>query len=151
MNKIIYRKGNLLDTDCMLIAHGCNAQGVMGSGVAKAIRAKYPDAYNEYKKRYDNQGLNLGDIIPVVIYQHHNKIIINCITQEFYGRDSDKIYVNYTAIEQCMRKINNYYSIGVDCIALPKIGAGLGGGDWNAISDIIERELTNIQPIVYEL
>jgi O-acetyl-ADP-ribose deacetylase (regulator of RNase III) len=149
--KIIYRKGNLLDTDCMLIGHGCNAQGKMNSGVAKAIRSKYPDAYKDYMDRYKKYGLNLGDVIPSVIYKHKNKIIVNCITQEYYGRDPDKIYVSYNAIQQCMKKINHFYASGFDCIGLPKIGAGLGGGAWSKIEEIIERELTNIQPIVYEL
>lgn len=33
---IQYKTGNLLDTPDSYIVHGCNAQGVMGSGVAKA-------------------------------------------------------------------------------------------------------------------
>ena len=36
-------------------------------------------------------------------------------------------------------------------IAMPLIGAGLGGGDWNVISEIIEEESLKFQPVVYEL
>jgi len=41
---------------------------------------------------------------------------------------------------------------GCCTVALPMIGAGLGGGDWNVISDIIETESKKaLQPIVYKL
>jgi len=41
---MIYRQGDLVMAVEPIIIHGCNAKGVMGSGVAKAIRAYYPDA-----------------------------------------------------------------------------------------------------------
>ena len=50
--KIEYRKGDLFQTEIKTIVHGCNAQGVMGSGVAKIIRDKYPKAYDRYVAEY---------------------------------------------------------------------------------------------------
>ena len=38
--KIIYKQGDLLEAEEVVIVHGCNAQGVVGSGVALAIRNK---------------------------------------------------------------------------------------------------------------
>lgn len=38
---IKYIKGSLLDTDAKIIVHGCNCQGVMGSGVAKQLKKNY--------------------------------------------------------------------------------------------------------------
>jgi len=149
--KIEYIKGNILDTDCMLIAHGCNAQGVMGSGVAKVIRGKWPRVYYVYRSRFETIGLKMGEIIPV--YLNSKKWVINCITQKFYGRDPDITYVDYEAVKMCMIDINKKFAKekGYTSIAMPKIGAGLGGGDWNRISEIIETQLTDIQPIVYGL
>ena len=41
-----------------LIIHGVNCQGVMGSGVALAIRNKWPVVYDEYKKhRQGSRGI----------------------------------------------------------------------------------------------
>lgn len=147
--EIIYRKGDLLETDCRLIAHGCNAQGVMGSGVAKAIRAKYPNAYDIYRGVHLDKGLTLGENVLAGI-PGTTTIIVNCITQEFYGRDSSRIYIDYKSIRSCMRNLNTILEM-YDEVAMPKIGAGLGGGDWETISIIIEEELTDLQPIVYEL
>ena len=46
--KIIYKKGNLLDAQTDVIAHQVNCQGVMGSGVAKQIKEKWPDVFKQY-------------------------------------------------------------------------------------------------------
>jgi len=119
---------------------------VMGSGVAKAIRDKYPQAYRDYNDAYNSNGLELGNIIVSV--QNDIKVIHNAITQKNYGRDTEVIYVSYWAIAEVFRKINSW---NIPEIAMPKIGAGLANGDWNVISAIIENTLTKTKPIVYEL
>jgi O-acetyl-ADP-ribose deacetylase (regulator of RNase III) len=155
--KIEYIKGDLFSTNITTIVHGCNAQGVMGSGVAKIIRDAYPKAYDRYRKEYElHQHLKLGDVIPVPCGDRVNdadnfKIIVNAITQDFYGRDGTR-YVSYDAVADSMHKINKFCDVyGITEIAMPQIGAGLGGGDWNVIAAIIESELTDIQPVVYIL
>lgn len=146
--KIEYRQGDLLESgSCNVIAHGCNAQGVMGSGIAKQIRERYPKAYTAYRKEYEERGLFLGDIVSVFIPEQ--KIwILDCITQQNYGRDG-KLYVDYGAIRTCMQKINMF--LYAPCCRLPRIGAGLAGGDWGIIETIIEEEMTRVKPIVYTL
>ena len=44
-----YVKGNLLDSDCDYICHQVNCQGVMGSGIARQIRERWPRVYDGYK------------------------------------------------------------------------------------------------------
>ena len=44
---IHYVKGNLLDSDCDYICHQVNCQGVMGSGIAKQIRERWPEVYKD--------------------------------------------------------------------------------------------------------
>jgi O-acetyl-ADP-ribose deacetylase (regulator of RNase III) len=144
--QIEYRKGDLLQTEVKHLIHGCNSKGVMGSGVAKVLREKYPRAYQDYNDSYNSYGLELGTIIVSV--QDDGKVIHNAITQKDYGRDNSRVYVSYWAIAEVFRKINNW---GIKEIAMPKIGAGLAHGDWNVISAIIENTLIITKPIVYEL
>lgn len=144
--QIEYRKGDLLQTEVKHLIHGCNSKGVMGSGVAKVLREKYPQAYQDYNDVYNSYGLELGAIIVSV--QDDGKIIHNAITQKDYGRRDDRVYVSYWAIAEVFRKINQW---GIKEIAMPKIGAGLANGDWNVISAIIENTLIDTKPIVYEL
>lgn len=146
--KIEYRNGDLLATDTQLILHGCNAKGVMGSGVAKLIRVKWPKAYDDYRTSYDSYGLELGSIIQS--RQPDGKIIINAITQETYGREG--IHVSYWAIANVMRMLDTIHTVReIGEVAMPMVGAGLAGGDWKVIEAIIENTAKNFQPIVYVL
>lgn len=142
--KIIYKTGNLLDATEPAIVHGCNAQGVMGSGVAKAIRDKWPEVYETYRLHHVTRRLWLGSVIRVRTPEF---VILNAITQHQYGRDGSK-YVSYDAVAEAFSRINE---MGDGPVALPLIGAGLGGGKWSILSAIIEAECTSVQPVVYTL
>jgi O-acetyl-ADP-ribose deacetylase (regulator of RNase III) len=155
--KIEYVKGDLFQTPIKTIVHGCNARGVMGSGVARIIREKYPKAYERYRAEYEKRGsLALGSIIVVpcgnpVEDPTNEKVIVNAITQNFYGRDQRR-YVSYDAVAESMQGVNSLFNnYGISEVAMPAIGAGLGGGDWNVIAAIIEAELKNVKPYVYIL
>jgi O-acetyl-ADP-ribose deacetylase (regulator of RNase III) len=139
---IDYVHGDIFTTNCEYLIHGCNSRGLMGAGVAKMIKQKYPKAYQDYLDIYNNNGLILGDFYSSE--QPDGKIIINAITQKDIG--TDKIQVSYWAIANIFRNLNN---LGMKKVALPKIGSGLAGGDWKVISAIIENESKNYQPIVY--
>lgn len=147
MQKIEYRRGDLFSTDSQYILHGCNCQGVMGSGVAKTIKEKYPLAFEEYKLIYDKFNcLQLGTTI--FVKQPGGKTIINALTQLNYGRNG--VHVSYWAIANIFKDLNTLVEERSE-ISMPMIGAGLGGGNWNVISSIIENECITYQPIVYQL
>lgn len=146
--KIIYKQGDLLNCEENVIVHGCNSMGVMGSGVAALIRAKFPEAYREYKHCEKVYGLLLGSI--QLVPTEDDKVIINAITQESYGRDNSVVYCDYEAIRKAFMSINYHVTaLNLGSIAMPKIGAGLANGDWDIISSIIEEECVSVQPVVY--
>lgn len=132
-------KGNLLEVERGIIVHGCNAQGVMGSGVAKQIKEKYPQAYDVYKAFYDTKSLLLGN--AVIVYVKKSLWVANGITQKYYGYNPAIKYINYDAVEgvfEQVREFNEPYNLP---ICFPKIGAGLGGGNWKIISTIIDETI----------
>jgi O-acetyl-ADP-ribose deacetylase (regulator of RNase III) len=146
--KIEYRTGNLLDVDSGIIAHGCNARGVMGSGVAKYVRDKYPLCYEKYKLRcqlYADPKILLGDVIW---YEVPDKrlYVANAITQLDFGADG-KRYVSYEAVDKAFYTINKAIN-DTETLHIPMIGAGLGGGDWEVISSIIEANVHNANNII---
>ena len=147
---IEYRKGDLLDVEEGIIVHGCNAQGVMGSGVALAVKQKYPDVYKKYRYYYYENELKLGTTQFNRI--NTNLWVVNAITQEFFGKDG-KRYVNYAAICESMLEVFDYARCLDLCVHFPKIGAGLGGGDWNIIEQLINDcdHDNNVKKICWEL
>ncbi len=145
--KIIYIQDDIMNCAENYILHGCNAQRVFGAGVALAIKKKYKHAYTAYMKGSHDLG--------TVTYSKDidGKIVFNCITQEFYGREIGKQYVSYEAIRKCIKRVDIMFSEGFlgRHVAMPLIGAGLGGGDWEVIKRIIEDNSNNFQPVVYYL
>ena len=141
--KIVTKTGNLLDITEGHIVHGCNAHGVMGSGVALAVKNLYPAAFEDYRQIHEDDGLVLGEAYP---YMPTTTLVIwNAITQEGFG----KPYRNcsYDAIQTCFEDINHAATETDDLgitqeIHIPMIGAGLGGGNWEIIREIIEQTCT---------
>jgi O-acetyl-ADP-ribose deacetylase (regulator of RNase III) len=148
-----YVQGDLFNTDCEIIAHGVNCQSKFGSGLAKTITERYPivkGSYHglceHYKSMGFGEGILLGMIQPIKVAP--NRTIVNCFTQENYGYDG-KQYVDYEAIQDCFIKLKEKYLDRGKTVAIPKIGAGLGGGDWNIIEKIINEVIGENEIVVY--
>jgi len=149
--KIEYRQGDLFTTEHKYILHGTNSKGVMGSGVAKTVRSKYPEAYERYTL-WCLKGFRLGSSLLV---HCGDKTIINAVTQQNYGKVAEQTgsnpvrYVSYDAVATVFEELETL--IPNSTIAMPLIGCALGGGDWSVVSAIIESECKTIQPVVYRL
>ncbi len=129
-----------LDNKFDVIVHGCNCQCTMGAGIAKAIKATFPEAYAADCKTQKGDRNKLGSISCVTVTRNGHEItIINAYTQfHWKGRG---VKVDYNAIENCMKIIKAQFT--GKRIGYPLIGAGLAGGDWIVISKIIENQLSN--------
>lgn len=152
---VTYVKGNLLDSDCDVICHQVNCQGVMRSGIAKQIRERWPKVYETYRNRYDRQLRSLSPLdsllgIVDMVHIGNNKWVFNMYAQHRYGYDG-KRYTSYEAFADCLEQIR-YRTMPEETIGFPKnIGCGLGGGNWNVISALIEEFLGDRNVYIYEL
>lgn len=128
-------KGNLIKLAHKfdIIVHGCNCFCTMGAGIALQIKTNFPEAYQA------DQQTTQGDMIKLGKYTHAiispQLTVINAYTQYRYGPNT----VNYLAIRSVFKQIKLDFS--GQRIGYPKIGAGLAGGDWSKISEIIDTEL----------
>jgi O-acetyl-ADP-ribose deacetylase (regulator of RNase III) len=132
-----------------VIAHGCNCHSTMGAGIAPQMaRAFGCDRF--IMERIGSDVNKLGNIDYQIINVNENElIVVNAYTQFNYGRnhaDGDAKPLSYEALTLCMKKINVLFA--GKHIGLPKIGAGLAGGDWERIKFIIQRELQDCQVTV---
>lgn len=130
-----------------LIAHGCNCHCTMGAGIAKGIKAAFPAAWEADRATVPGDRAKLGTCTHAVIAQATgNLIVVNAYTQ-FDWRGTG-VKVDYDAVVSCMRWIKA--SFPGRRIGLPKIGAGLAGGDWGRIAAIIDLELVGEDVTVVE-
>jgi len=143
-----YKEGDLLANvkdPNVFIAHGCNCQGVMGSGFALQVKNLYPKAYEQYKSFYEQGMLQLGSI-SFVRQTPDSPCIVNMQTQQDYGRSC--IYVDYDALRTCFREFS-ILNINKQDLHIPKIGAGLAGGTWDVIAKIIDEECKGFDVYVW--
>lgn len=154
---IHYVKGDITKSDCDIICHQVNCQGVMNSGVAKAIREKWPEVYEQYIalcKRQNGSEWLLGTMQPVEIQHIPPRYVVNMFTQENYGYDG-KRYTNYEAFASVLDQIYDATAVagGEDkSIAFPyKIGCVRGGANWSIICTMIEQVFANRDIYFYSL
>lgn len=143
MIKIQTKIGNLLHVKAGHIVHGCNAQGVMGSGVALGVKQTYPQAFADYIEVFEAGNLNLGEAFPTAVKP--DLIIWNAVTQNLYGKGTRM--VSYDAVQTCFQAVNNWITENGKLVMspaevhIPLIGAARGGGNWEIIREIIEQTM----------
>ena len=137
---------NILNVKQGIIVHQVNCQGVMGAGLALALRRKYPQMYTSYMKvcsMYTSEQL-LGKVQMIKISD--DLTICNFFAQLNYG--TGKVQTNYDAFEKCLEKLA--FKTGSDTpIYIPyKIGCGLAGGDWEIIKELLDIYLYDHKVII---
>lgn len=120
-----------------VIVHGANCQHVMGAGIAAWVRKRFPEAYEADLQTPRGDRAKLGTISVATIVRPGVRFdVVNAYTQFGFGNG---LQIDYDAIRSAMLAVRNQYS--GKRIGYPKIGAGLGGGDWGRISAIINEAL----------
>ena len=130
-----------------VITHGCNCFSNMGAGIAVPMKNNFRVASYPLEHPFTAGDINkLGQIEgqPFGIGVGKFIEVVNSYTQ--YVPNAMMKPLDYEALALCMRKINHVYK--GKHIGLPKIGAGLAGGDWVRIREIIQRELVECEVTV---
>jgi len=86
--KLTFVNGDLFDAPLgSILVHACNTVGSWGGGIALAFRAKYPQAYEQYKSHCDAHGTALAGTCLLIPGDQHD---IACLfTSRGYGRRKD--------------------------------------------------------------
>ena len=137
--------GDLLNDDYEIFCHQVNCQDVMGGGLAKQVKVRYPEVYNTYHERVPKY---LGGVDW--IHTHDARICVNMYAQDYYGYGAR--YTDYMAFANCLSELEDYLcSVPKEYrVAFPyRIGCGLGGGDWNVISALLIDFSSHIKQDVY--
>jgi len=154
-----------------IIAHITNDEGLWGSGFVVALdkafgsgpREKYLAGYNYWTRTQGLLFMPLGTITRARVNGYRDApdtpheersttLVYNMTAQHRTIRHVEKP-VCYKAIEHCLNEVAASALSFNASVHMPRIGAGLAGGDWNVIESIINRTLTlrDISVTVYDL
>ncbi len=121
-----------------VIIHGCNCFCTMGAGIAKAIKSEFPEAFKADQITEKGDKSKLGFFTQATtIRSGYPIMVINAYTQFNYRGKGIK--ADYDAIRNIFKKLKSEFP--GKRFGFPLIGAGLAGGDWDIISEIISEEL----------
>lgn len=138
-------KGNLINLaeegEFDIIIHGCNCQNTMGSGIAKALRDKWPDVYEADRQaalRWQAPVARLGNFSTYTTASLKGTplVVVNAYTQLHYlPRGID--HFEYESFYLILKKLST--ELGKYNFGIPFIGMGLAGGDPGRILPMIEK------------
>jgi len=146
MGKINYVNGDAtqpIGEGEKVICHVANDLGAWGSGFVIAISKRWKAPEQQYYKFIKSLPKNerLGKVQFVVV--ESDIVVANMIGQHGTGRDENGLPpVRYAAIREALKDINTYCHLNNATVHAPRFGAGLSGGSWEIIEQIIKDEIT---------
>ena len=133
------------DTSLDGLAHGCNCAGAMGKGIATEFRRRFPKMYEEYHRLCKANEFQLGDVF---VWTQSSPVVFNLGTQKTWRTKAE-----LSAIERSVGEMIRIAGrTGIGRIGLPRIGAGLGGLEWEEVKALLSNlgAKTSVTLIVYE-
>lgn len=141
-----HRKGSLFDAENgVALAHGCNCRGVMGAGIALQFKARYPEMFEQYKLKCQHKTFSPGDAF---VWKVENRYILNLATQDHPGP-----YARLEWIDHSLRSAIKTFGESVPIIAMPKIGCGIGGLNWEDVEAVLKtlEKSNKVAFVIYSL
>jgi O-acetyl-ADP-ribose deacetylase (regulator of RNase III) len=127
-------KGDLFAASPRALAHGCNCAGAMGKGIAVEFKRRWPKMYEEYHALCEAGRFQLGDVFA---WSDGAVVIFNLATRKSFR---GKVRGDLDAIARAAaRMLSIAEERGIAEIGMPKIGAGLGGLDWEDVRAVLAR------------
>lgn len=138
---IEYKVGDILSEDVEAIVNTVNCVGIMGRGLALQYKNKYPQNFKEYEIACKKEIVKPGKMFVHQTGQLTNpKYIINFPTKRHW-KGKSKIEDIESGLDDLLQVIQKLH---IKSIAIPPLGSGLGGLEWNVVRTRIEAKLSNI-------
>lgn len=141
----IVSNGNIFNTECEALVNPVNIKGVMGKGLALAFKTKYPAHFANYQRACKSGEMTTDKVLA---YQEKDGPMIICLATKADWRDSSKMEYVSAGLDDLVNQIK---ALGIRSIAIPKLGCGLGGLDWNKVRPLIVEKMSAIDGINVEI
>jgi O-acetyl-ADP-ribose deacetylase (regulator of RNase III) len=143
---VTFVKGNIFQSPAQVLTNPVNCVGIMGKGVAIEFKNRFPQLFSDYQQRCAK-----GQVIPgkPYLWEDDSNQILNFPTKRHW-RDKSLLQ----DIEDGLKHLaSSYEQLGIQSIAMPALGCGLGGLKWSDVQPLIEKHLGGIPDLdvyVYE-
>ncbi len=139
----------------ILVAHVVNDRGGWGKGFVLAVSKRWPQAEKDYRdwakaghgRDTFSPAFQLGEVLISKVEPTLG--VAHLLAQHGYVAPDNPTPLSYEALTQCLRKLAGIAAAQNASIHMPRIGAGLAGGDWPQIRRIIEQDLGHLPVYIY--
>ncbi|HET6536501.1 MAG TPA: macro domain-containing protein [Sphingopyxis sp.] len=150
MAHITFITGDILQADAEAVVNTVNCVGVMGRGIALQFKKAFPANFRAYASACED-----GEVLPGSMFVYDTgsfanpRYIINFPTKRHW-KGKSRIEDIDSGLAALVRELSQR---GIKSVAVPPLGAGLGGLDWNEVRPKIVAALENIPEVdirIYE-
>jgi O-acetyl-ADP-ribose deacetylase (regulator of RNase III) len=140
----IMNKESLFDSRMQTIVIPVNCVGVMGAGLARRAALTYPGLEDAYMKRAGQGAVKIGWLFT---YDSDDHRILLFPTKEHWKNDS----LLTSIVRGCRTLVRNYQDMGIESIAIPALGCGLGKLPFKDVLSVIYEaaEMMGIDAEIY--
>jgi O-acetyl-ADP-ribose deacetylase (regulator of RNase III) len=138
-------KGDLFNSGAEALVNAVNTVGVMGGGIALAFKTKFPKNFTAYSDACKRKEVVTGKMF---VTKKDSVFIINFPTKDHW-RDPSKIEWINSGLEDLVKVVTDNK---IKSIAIPALGCGLGGLDWDEVKPKITKAFDGLdtEVLLYE-
>lgn len=131
---ISHVSGNLLEAPTEALVNTVNCVGVMGKGIALQFKQAFPDNFRDYAQACRKGEVRIGSMfVHRTNTMFHPNYIINFPTKQHW-KSKSRIEDIELGLKDLVRVIKE---LGIQSIAIPPLGSGLGGLNWKEVKNRI--------------
>lgn len=144
---IKYITGNILESDAEALINTVNTVGVMGKGIALQFKKAYKNNYKAYVEACKSKNIEIGKLFVTEDsnLMSNKKIIVNFPTKTDWRKPSEYSYIE-AGLDDLIEVITKY---DIKSVAIPPLGSGNGGLEWEKVKLIIQQKLNNIDTEIF--
>src|SRR5437870_2689881 len=148
--QMTFTQGNLLDARVDAVVNTVNTVGVMGKGIALMFKERFPENFSAYETACKAGEVQVGRMfVQAGVELDGRRWIINFPTKKHWRQPTQLAWID-SGLADLKAVIRER---GIKSIALPPLGCGNGGLDWNDVRPRIEAtlgELKDVEIVVFE-
>ena len=134
-------EGNLLQAHADALINTVNTEGVMGKGIALQFKEAFDKNYQLYRQACKEQRVRVGEMLVTETQELVGpRFIINFPTKRHWKERSRLEYIT-EGLKDLERVIRER---GITSVAMPPLGCGNGGLDWQQVRPLIEQALAEV-------
>lgn len=131
--------GDLFESDAQTWVNTVNCVGVMGKGIASTFKERFPEYFEDYEERCENDEVQLGR--PYLYKRDREPWILSFPTKDHWRSLARLEHI----VEGLEHLEDHYREWGIESIAIPPLGCGNGQLEWAVVGPTLYRHLERLE------